>query len=155
MSWKWSGMILLAASAIAQDSDWQTLQSLHADARVSVVMRDGKLVQGRFASWSPEAIGVASNRGVRTLRAGDVRRVTVQQKSSRWKGAMVGALVGFGIGFPFGAAFAGHITDRNSPGFVTRTGMGAGFGMFTAGIAAPIGALTGGKKQVTVYRDRP
>jgi hypothetical protein len=152
---------LFAASAFAQDHrpalDWVALQSVPPDSQIRITLQDGKLLQGRFVAWSPEDLEVTSKSGASTLRVGEVRRIAIRQKSSRWKGAMIGALIGFGVGFPIGASWAGHITDRNDPGFATRAGMGAGLGMFSAGIAAPIGALTGGTKYVTVYRakDRP
>jgi hypothetical protein len=144
-------VIALRAASFGAQPDWAALQSLHPDARISVVLQDGKFLQGRFAAWAPESIEVASGRGIRTLHAAEVRRVSLQQKSSRWKGVMFGALIGFGIAFPIGAASAGHLTDRNNPGFATRAGMGAGLGMFGAAIGAPIGAFTSGTKNVTLY----
>ena len=143
-------MALLTASAALPD--WRTLEYLQPDARVTALLREGKYVTGQFRSWSPEGIEIASKKGIRILGAEDVRRVWVEQKGSRWKGALTGALIGFGVAFPFGVGFAGYITDRNNPGFATRAGMGTGFGMFGAGIGAPFGALAGGKKNVTIYR---
>ena len=147
---------LLAMSVIAQpaasESDWTILQSLDPDSRISVLLPDGDFIDGRFKAWSPGAIEIASKRRVQTFRVEDVRRVTVRQKSSRWKGTLIGALIGFGVAFPIGAASAGYIMDRNDPGFAGRAVMGAGVGMFGAGIGAPIGALTGGHKHALVYR---
>ena len=160
MTRKWetgmAAMVLLTASGVAQpavrDSDWKALQSVHPGSHVSVKLRDGKFIHGQWKAWSAHSIEVAYNRTSKALIAEDVHRVSVQQKGSRWKSAMWGALIGFGVAFPIGAASAGHLTDRNDPGFATRVGMGTGLGMFGAGIAAPIGALTGGKKYVAVYR---
>ena len=143
-------MALLTAPAALPD--WKDLESLHPDARVTALLQDGKYVTGQFRKWSPEGIEIASKKGNLALGTEDVRRLSVEQKSSRWKGALIGALIGFGVAFPFGAGFAGYITDRNNPGFGTRAGMGTGFGMFGAGIGAPLGALGSGKKNVTIYR---
>ena len=143
-------MALLTASTALPD--WRALESLHPDARVTALLQDGKYVTGQFRAWSPEGIEIASKKGTRTLGAEEVRRLSVEQKGSRWKGALIGALIGFGVAFPFGVGFAGQISDRNNPGFAMRAGMGTGFGMFGAGIGAPLGALGGGKKNVTIYR---
>lgn len=139
------------AEKARSESDWTVLQALQPGARVSVLLQDGKYVDGRFEAWSPDAIDVAAKRGVQTIRSDDARRVTVQEKRSRWRGALIGGLIGFGVGFAVGAASAGYIMDRNDPGFSGRAGIGAGIGMFSAGIGAPIGALTGARKQVLIY----
>ena len=78
----------------------------------------------------------------------------VQQKASRWKGALIGALVGLGVGFPIGASAAGYITDRNHPTFGHCADMGLAMGTFGAGIGTPIGALARGTKSVTVYESK-
>jgi hypothetical protein len=148
-------LALIAAAQIVlpQDREWHALQRLTPGERVGVLLRDHKYVQGRFRSWSPEQIDIARGEQLHSLRLGDVRTVTVQRKGSRVKAAGIGALIGFGAAFPFGAASAGYITDRNNPSVQTRMGMGAGFGLFGGGIGAAIGALAGGTRNVTLYRE--
>ena len=148
-------LLLIAAAQLmpAQDRDWEKLQSLTPGERVGVVLRDRKYIEGRFRSWSPERIDIARGQREESLKIADVRSVTVRRKGSRLKGTGIGALIGFASAFPFGAASAGYIADQNNPSIQTRMGMGAGFGMFGAGIGAVIGALAGGTRQVTVYRE--
>ena len=134
-----------------QTSNWDALKSLSENSRIGVVLKDGKYADGRFRSWSPDAITISGGRGPQTLRAENIRRVQTRQKASRWTGALVGALVGLAIAFPIGASTAGYLTDRNDPTLGHRVGMGLGIGMFGAGIGAPLGALAGGSKSVTVY----
>ena len=146
--------IAAAAYASAQDADWQKLQSLTPGDRVGVLLRDSKYIGGRFRSWSADRLDIARKSREETLKFTDVQRVNVARKGSRAKSAAWGALIGFGAAFPFGAASAGYLTDQNNPRFQTRMGMGAGFGLFGAGIGAAIGALAGGTDRVTVYRAR-
>jgi hypothetical protein len=136
----------------AQDLNWERLRTLKTGERVEITTRDGKFLTGEFTSWSPEAIQIQRKRGTISLKPEDAERITVRRDGSRAKAALWGTLVGFAAAFPIGAAWAGHLTDRNNPGFGTRTGMGAGFGLFGGGIGAGIGALTGGKRTVTIYR---
>ena len=76
----------------------------------------------------------------------------IREKRSRWRGALIGSLSGFAAGFVAGASKAGYLADRNNPPASLRFGMGAGLGLYAAGIGAPIGALAGGSKSTTVYR---
>ena len=145
-------LILLIVAPFIMHADWSALRQPPAGSRVTVVLENGKYEQGRMKAVSAEAVEIDTKRGLRSFKVAEVRRVYVREKASRWKGAMVGALVGFGIGFAIGAPSAGYLTDRNDPPVTTRLGMGAGLGMFGAGIGAPLGALAGGSKNVTIYR---
>lgn len=141
---------LLGVSAQAQD--WDGLRHLVPEQRISVRTPDGSWVEGRFRSWSPEALQVTVKKDIRRITLADADRVIASGKGSRWKSALIGAAVGFGLAFPVGAASAGYITDQNNPRFQTRVGVGAGLGLFGAGIGSAIGALAGGTKHTTVYR---
>ena len=154
---KWKQPLLLVAAAIlasAQDTDSQKLQELAPGDRVGVLLRDNKYVEGRFRSWTPDRLEISRKSRDESLKLTDVQRVSVARKGSRMKSAGWGAVIGFGAAFPFGAASAGYLTDRNNPRFQTRMGVGAGFGLFGAGIGAAIGALGGGTDNVTLYRAR-
>jgi hypothetical protein len=133
-------------------ADWLAVRDVPPGSRVTVALDNGKYEQGRLKAVFADSVVIDTNRGARTLQAPEVRRMFVRQKASRWKGAMLGALVGFGIGFAIGAPSAGYITDQNDPSGNTRLGIGSGMGLFAAGIGAPLGALGGGSKNVTVYR---
>jgi hypothetical protein len=133
---------------------WQAVAALSREDTIMVVLTEGRVVEGRFQSISPESLVLESKNQVRSLLLPSVKKVSVKRKASRAKTGAIGAAIGFGIGFPIGAAAAGHLTDRNNPKFTTRAGMGAGVGLLGAGIAAGVGALAGGSRFETVYRDR-
>ena len=137
--------------APAQQSDWGRLRELQPGQKVVVLTTDGKFAEGPWQTWSENGLGIQKRNRSHSIPMNTVRRVSVQQKGSRMRSALIGAAVGFGVAFPFGAAWAGYIVDRNSPPLSTRLGLGAGVGMFGAGIGAAIGALAGGTKNVVVY----
>ena len=137
---------------LAHAQTWDRLRDLAPEQRISVRARDGSWTEGRFRSWSPAALEVGTKESVRQFTLADTDRVIASSKGSLWKTALIGAGVGFGVAFPFGAASAGYVTDQNNPSVKTRIGMGAGFGLFGAGIGSALGALAGGTRQTTVYR---
>ncbi len=137
-----------------QDQRWNRRASLSAGDPIQVLQIDGHTVDGKFQSLSPESLTLENRNQVRSLALSSIRQVSLRRKASRGKAAGIGAAVGFGIGFPIGAAAAGHLTDRNNPKFTTRAGMGAEVGLLGAGIAAAVGALAGGSRFETVYRNR-
>ena len=142
------------AGLTAQTPGWDKLNSIAPGQRVGIITADRNLIRGRFQSWSPSSIAIVRGRRVQSFATTDVRTVELQQKGSRWKGAMWGAIIGFAAIFPCGAASAGYVADTNHPSNGTRIGVGAAAGMFGAGIGAAIGALAGGTKSVTIYRAR-
>jgi hypothetical protein len=147
-------IVALSVTAVlsAQTADWGRIGTVAPGQRITIETQDQKFVDGRFKSWSPDGIEILRGKRVASLAAPDVRRVSVHQKASRWKGAMWGAIFGFAALFPCGAASAGYVADTNNPRFGTRMEIGAAAGMFGAGIGAAIGALAGGTKSVTIYR---
>ena len=145
-------LLLAMLAPFIMHADWSAVRETPPGSRITVVLENGKYEQGRLNAVLADAVEIDTNDGPRSFQVEEVRRVYVREKASRWKGAMVGALVGFGVGFAIGAPSAGYLTDRNNPPLSTRLGMGAGLGMFGAGIGAPIGALGGGTKNVTIYR---
>jgi hypothetical protein len=140
-------MLVTAAVSTAQDT--QGLQQLRPGDRIGVVLRDGKSVRGRFEALDGTRLQFQKRDA---LLLADVKQVRVQRKASRWRAAGWGALIGFGIGFAIAAPHAGFISDRNDPPLSTTVGIGTGFGMFTGGIGAALGALAGGSKDELIYR---
>ena len=140
---------VLARPLLSQEANWQSVREVRPETRVEVILQDGKRVSGRVASVSDTELALDDGR---LFARGQIYRVQVREKVSRWRGAMWGSLTGFAVGFAIGASRAGYITDRNNPPATVRLGTGAGMGMLAAGIGAPIGALAGGHKYATVYR---
>jgi hypothetical protein len=146
------GALLLGTPLFAQKAGWDELSRIAPGQPVTIMTRDHEVVDGRFRTWSPSGIEITRGKQMRAFDIVDIDRLQVHEKASRLKAAMWGALIGFGIVFPFGAASAGYLTDQNDPSLQTRAGMGAGLGLFGAGIGAAVGALAGGSRPVTVYR---
>ncbi|MCC6536969.1 MAG: hypothetical protein IT162_05435 [Bryobacterales bacterium] len=82
----------------------------------------------------------------RVIERADIRRIT---RKSRLRGALIGLAAGFAVGFPVGAAAGPYIADHGFPSAAKRAQFGLGWGMFSAGIGAGIGALTGSRQ--TLY----
>lgn len=96
--------------------------------------------------------GVISNveAGRFTLRDMDVAASVIERSSlervslrSRHRGALYGFLDGFGVGCAIGAAAGAYIADFGNPGAARRVKYGIGLGIFSGGIGAGIGVLTG------------
>ena len=140
--------------ALGLPDAWHRVASVCPGDTIQVLQKDGKIVNGRFQSLSSESVVLNWRNQVRSLSPALIKAVSVRRKASRWKAAGIGAAVGFGIVFPIGAASAGYLTDRNSPRFATRAGLGAELGLFGAGIGAGLGALVGGSRYETVFRSK-
>jgi len=146
--------LIICIPSWGQDGDWNRVAKLSTRDPILVLQRDGPSVEGEFRSWSPENLLVESRKQVRSITLVSIRQVLVRRKASLWKAVGIGAAIGFGIAFSGGAASAGYLTDRNSPKFVTRAGVGAGLGLLGAGIGAGLGAIAGGFRFETLYRRR-
>ena len=133
---------------------WRRVAALSPGDVISVVPKDGPVVEGRYQSISPESLMVESKLQIRSLPLDSIKQVSVRRKASRAKTAGIAAAVGFGVAFPIGAASAGYLSDQNNPSFSTRAGTGVGMGLFGAAIAGGVGALAGGSRFETVYRYR-
>jgi hypothetical protein len=149
MMWRTMMVALFITVAALRAEDVGQVQR---DERISALLRNGKYVEGRFRSWGPAGLELDARNRNEQIQLADVKKVWVEKKSPRWRAALIGAAVGFAAAFPVGACSAGYLADQNNPRLGTRTGFGAGFGLFGAGIGAGIGALTGGTKNVLVYR---
>jgi hypothetical protein len=145
---------LVCVPGWGQDQSWNHVAKLSPGNPIQVRQKDGHTVDGKFQSLSPESLTLEKRNQVRSLDLVSIKQVLVRRKASRWKAAGIGAAVGFGIGFPIGAASAGYLTDRNSPKFSQRAGVGASLGLFGAGIGTGIGALIGGARYETIYRTK-
>jgi hypothetical protein len=80
-----------------------------------------------------------------------VQNVSLKEKGSRGKGALLGAAVGFGIGAPIGAVI--KIADRNPTAGDRMAGVALVGGIWAA-IGALIGRAAGGTRMTTVYQAR-
>ena len=145
-------VLLALAQLCGQSGPPAALARLRPGDRIGVLTRDGKHIRGTFEQATAASLTIARKQRTEQWSLAEVESVRRIEETSRARSAMWSALVGFGLVFPTGAANAGYLTDRNNPPFTTRVGMGAGLGMYGAGIGAAIGVLAGGSKDVLVYR---
>jgi hypothetical protein len=132
---------------------WASLTSIRPGAKLSVRLRDGKKVEGRFGSVSDTVLTI-SREGA-TLDLGRESVAKIYQKlpksvaKSTGKSALIGAGVGFGVGAGVGIA-GGSYEDLETAQLVGWLGgLGAAIG---AGVGALVGAISGsGDKRVLVY----
>lgn len=108
---------------------------------VTVEKKNGDRLAGTVQSIEAERLTLFD----RSSQSATVGRNTVQRitRKSRVRGTLYGLAAGFAGGFVFGAAAGPYIADFGNPGTARRVKYGIGFGLFTGGIGAGIGALAG------------
>ena len=147
-----TALIIVAFTALVSGQGWDRLSKLSPGERIQVIRTSEGVVDATFRGITAEVLTVERRNQVVSIPRDTIQQVLAVRKASRWKAVAIGSAIGFGAAFPIGAASAGYLTDRNSPGFGTRAKVGAGMGLFGAGIGAGIGALAGGTSHETLYR---
>ena len=129
---------------MARDSgldSWDNLKQLRAGQKIEVVDMNLKSVKGTFASFSEEAITLATKEGEMVVRRDHTYRVSVPGgKRGR------NALIGLGIGAAGGVAAGVGLMERET-GYA---GAVAGTVVFVAAVGAGVGAALPGSR--TIYR---
>jgi hypothetical protein len=154
------GLALLQAATLPAQVErsplpgWQAVGKVRPGEAMRVVLVSGRTIEGVFESWSVTSVSIGSGASMMSLKATEVKEISVRQSGRRWKAAAIASGIGFGVGYAIGTATAGAITDRNNPSFGARVEAGARVGVVGAGIGALIGALTGGARSKTIYRAR-
>ena len=69
---------------------WRRVAALSPGDVISVVPKDGPVVEGRYQSISPESLVVESKKQVRSMPLDSIKQVSVRRKASRAKAAGIG-----------------------------------------------------------------
>ena len=127
----------------ADGSDWTSVRALTPGEEISVRLKDGDRLTGRFDSATEQNISFTHDGRKVSLTRESVRNVKPSRGKNRLKGALVGAAAGGGLG----TAGGGYLVARgmNVPALVGGSVLGAGVG-------AAVGAALGlGTNYETVY----
>jgi small nuclear ribonucleoprotein (snRNP)-like protein len=145
--------LLSPVTLVAQSgtNDWSRLSAVASGTRLSVKLKDGKKVEGTFASVSDTSLSLTVKNAAKEIRREEVASVHEIAKKSAGKATLIGLGVGAGVGA--GLAIAAENSDS---GFETKDSVSAGFVALTAGIGALAGFLVGrtGNKRVLLYESK-
>jgi hypothetical protein len=147
-------LLLSPVTLLAQSgtNDWSRLSAVASGSKLSVKLKDGKKIEGKFASASDASLSLTVKNAAKEIRREDV--ATVHQVSK--KGAGKATLIGLGVGAGVGGAMV-IAAESNDDGFAVKNSVNAGFVALTAGIGALAGFLIGkttGNKRVLLYESK-
>jgi small nuclear ribonucleoprotein (snRNP)-like protein len=134
-----TSLVLAPVLAMAQGSpsnDWSSLRNLAIDSKLSVKLKTGKTVEGRFKSVSDSSLTLTSKNAPLELKRDDISTVHQLVKKSATKATLIGAGLGAGAGAGIGA-IASASDDSNFDKF----DQAAIAGLAVAG--AVVGAVAG------------
>jgi small nuclear ribonucleoprotein (snRNP)-like protein len=90
----------------ASTGDWNSLQRMTADTKVSVKLKTGKTVEGRFKGVSDSSLTLLAKTGAVDLKRDEIASVYEFKKKSATKSTLIGLGLGAGAGAALGAAAA-------------------------------------------------
>ena len=146
--------LLSPVTLVAQTgtNDWSRLSAVAGGTKLSIKLKDGKKIEGKFASVSDASLSLTVKNAAKEIRREDV--ASVHQVSK--KGAGKATLIGLGAGAGVGGAMV-IAAESNDDGFaVTKDSVNAGFVALTAGVGALAGYFIGrtSKKRVLRYESK-
>ncbi len=135
-------------------NDWSRLNAVASGSKLSVKLKDGKIVEGTLRSVSDSGLSLTVKNADRELRRDDVKTVNEISSKSVKKATLVGLGLGAGAGAVVGIAGDASSDDD---GFEKIDNVAAGaVTILGAGVGALTGFLIGrsGKKRVLIYEAR-
>ena len=149
LSFLLSPVTLLAQTG---SNDWSRLSAVASGTKLSVKLKDGKKIEGKFANVSDSSLSLTVKNAAKEIRREDV--ATVHQVSK--KGAGKATLIGLGVGAALGSGLAIAAETDDDDGFPVKNSVSAGFVALTAGVGALAGYLIGrtGNKRVLLYESK-
>ena len=145
--------LLSPVTLVAQTgtNDWSRLSTVTSGTKLSVKLKDGKKVEGTFASVSDASLSLTVKNAAKEIRREDI--ASVHQVSK--KGAGKATLIGLGVGAALGGGLA-IAAEANDNSLEVKDGVTAGFVALTAGVGALTGFLIGrtGNKRVLLYESK-
>lgn len=140
----------LSLAAQTAPTDWSRLNSLNGGTKLSVKLKDGKKVDGTFASVSDSTLALTVKNARKELRREDVESV----HAVSGKSVATSTLIGLGVGAGAGAALGIAGDASNNDGFEKLdNSIAAGITVLGAGVGALTGFILGKtqKKRVLLY----
>ena len=139
----------MAPAAFAQrPNDWTNVQAVAIDENLSIKLKDGHKVSGKFASANDSEVTIIRKGRQLVITKDTIAEVyRLERKAEKGKYAAIGAGIGVGAGAGIGGAKASGASDD---GYVyTIVGV-----MFGAGFGALGGLLFGAakRKHVLIYQ---
>ena len=102
---------LAAPAQSSATGNWNTVQTLATDSKVSVKLKAGKTVDGHFRSASDSSLTLATKNGPVDLKRDEIATIYEVRRKSATKSTMLGMGIGAGAGAALGAA--GSASDDN------------------------------------------
>jgi hypothetical protein len=138
-------------TAQANLNDWSRLNSLTSGSKVSVKLKDGKIVDGKLSSVSDATLSLTVKNKPMDLRREDVLSVQQVIKKSATKSTLIGLAVGTGTG-----ALIGGVADAsvNDGGFEKIDNVAAGAITVIGAVAGTVTGFLIGRghsKRVLIY----
>jgi hypothetical protein len=142
-------LVTVGPAAFAQQArgDWTAVQSLPADADISIQLKTGKKVRGDFLSATDNELTITRKGKGESFAKDTIAQIErLERKAEKGKYALIGAAIGTGVGG--GSASRRHLRLRMT---AMCTIVGVAFG---AGFGALGGLLFGQAKQkhVLIYQ---
>jgi len=120
--------------------NWNKVQSLHTNTNITMDLKYGETVNGRFVRLAEDSIIVKEFEREKAIPRNAVKCIKWMKPGSRARNAMIVGGIFFGIGFGLGYAGGAYIEDLNSMPPGDRASVGAAVGGLIGGAAAAISA---------------
>ena len=132
-------------------NDWSRLSAVTSGTKLSVKLKDGKKVEGKFSAVSDTSLSLTVKNAAKEILRENI--ASVHQVSK--KGAGKATLIGLGVGAALGGGLA-IAAETDDDGFPVKNSVSAGFVALTAGVGALAGYLIGrtGNKRVLLYESK-
>lgn len=139
----------IAPAAFAQrTNDWGNVQSVGIDEDLSIKLKDGHKISGKFSSANDSELTVIRKGKQQMIAKATIAEIyQLERKAEKAKYAAIGAGIGAAAGGGIGAARASHTLDDGGIYTVVGLAFGTGFGA--------LGGLlfgAGKRKHVLIYQ---
>lgn len=109
--------------------DWTTVQWVGTDERLSIRLKDGKRVTGKFSSVNDSELTIIRKGKQQVISKDTIAQVQyLKRKAEKAKYAAIGAAIGAGAGAAIGGAKANSTSDDGYVYTIVGVVFGTGFG---------------------------
>ena len=148
-------VLLSSLTLVAQETkgttkgDWSRLNSIAAGSKLTVKLKNGKIVEGKLTSVSDSSLSLSIKNKSAELKREDILSIHQSMKKSATKATLIGLGVGAGAGAAIGLAGTKNDDFAKIDHVATAalTVIGAAAGALTGYLVG-----RGGRKQVLIYQ---